>query len=155
MTGAARQKTGAMRGIQTLASSLVLVGAIAGLSLLESQIEVFSFGDTGIDARFFPRIVLGLLVLAVLIRLFVHRRTPDMPLGYVSSWLRVGLAVVAVTLGLILMTSIGFLAGAALSGFVTALAFGERRLIFSVGLPLAVAALVVLGAREGLNIPLP
>ncbi|NVK40472.1 MAG: tripartite tricarboxylate transporter TctB family protein [Oceanospirillaceae bacterium] len=144
-----------MRGIQTLTSSLLLVSAIAGLSLLESQIQVFSFGDTGIDARFFPRIVLGLLVLAVLIRLFVHRKTPDMPLGYVSSWLRVGLAAAAVTLGLFLMPSIGFLASAALSGFVTALAFGERRLMFSVGLPLAVAAIVSFGAREGLNIPLP
>lgn len=155
MTKGDGHKAGALIGTQTLTSSLLLVGAIAGLVLLKSQVPVFGFDDTGPTARFFPRIVLGLLALIVLTRLILNRRRPDEPLGPVSGWIRVAATAIAIAVGLGLMPTIGFFAGAAMAGFATALAFGERRLLFSAGLTLAVAASVTYFARDWLNIPLP
>ena len=99
--------------------------------------------------------MLALIVVTVIGRLLFTCRQADDPLGSAAGWMRVLVVGGVVAIALLLMPSIGFLSGACLAGFVTALAFGESRLVYSLGLTLAVAALVTFGAREGLSIPLP
>ena len=142
-------------GMQTLLSLLLIVSAGLGLWVLDTQVEVFSFGDSTYDAQFFPRIILSLIVVTVFCRLILRRREKPVPIGAISSWLRIFVVTFAIIAALLLMPTIGFLAGSFLAAFVTAVAFGERKLLYNVGLPLLVAALVTFGAQKGLNIPLP
>ena len=81
-------------GFRTLTASLLLVAALWALYALDSQIQVFSFGESGPDARSFPRAVLWLLVAVVALRLVLSLRREDAAL---RAWplLRV-LVVVAV-----------------------------------------------------------
>lgn len=140
-------------GFRTLTTGLLLAAALWALYALDSQIQVFSFGDAGPDARSFPRVVLWLLAAVVALRLVLSLRREDdafrlRPLGRV-------LAVVAVTiLALWLMPTVGFFAGAAGAGIVVSLVLGERKPLM-LGLPLVVAAIVAFGGQHGLNIPLP
>ena len=143
-------------GVQTLVCLLLVIGAIFGLSLLEEQVPVWSFGDSStFDAQFFPRIILSLIVLSVVIRMVLKFRERDDAIGSFKSWLRVLIVAISVVIALLLMSAIGFLASAFLAAFVTAITFGERNLIYNIGVPLVVAALVTYGARSGLSIPLP
>lgn len=142
-------------GMATLTCLLLVVFAALGLWVLDAQVEVYSFGSSVFDARFFPRIILWLIVISAVLRLLVSRGKQQTPIGSPRSWFRVFLVVIAMILALRFMPTIGFLAGAFFAAAVTALALGERKLIFCLGLPLLVAALVSLGAHKGLNIPLP
>ena len=137
----------------TLTCLLLVVFASLGLWVLDAQVEVYSFGSSVFDARFFPRIILWLIVISAVLCLLVSRSKQQAPIGSPRSWFRVFLVVIAMILALRFMPTIGFLAGAFFAA--TALALGERKLIFCLGLPLMVAALVSLGAHKGLNIPLP
>ncbi|WP_040607879.1 tripartite tricarboxylate transporter TctB family protein [Oceanicola sp. S124] len=140
-------------GFRTLTASLLLAAALWALQALDSQIQVFSFGESGPDARSFPRGVLWLLVAVVALRLVLSLRREDAALR-AGPLLRV-LAVVAVCiLALWSMPTVGFLAGAAGAGVIVSLVLGERKPLM-LGLPLLVSAVVAYGGQHGLNIPLP
>ena len=140
-------------GFRTLTASLLLVAALWALYALDSQIQVFSFGESGPDARSFPRAVLWLLVVVVALRLALSLRREDAAL---SAWplLRVLVVVAVCILALWAMPVVGFLAGAAGAGVIVSLVLGERKPLM-LSLPLLVAAVVAYGGQHGLNIPLP
>ncbi|WP_417211165.1 tripartite tricarboxylate transporter TctB family protein [Antarctobacter sp.] len=141
-------------GFFSVTGSLILAAALSALYLLDSQIEVFGFGDAGPDARSFPRAALWLLAGTVALRLVMRLRTQDTPLQPPRRLGRV-LAVTACTgAALLAMPQFGFFAGAAGAGIVVALVLGERRPLM-LCLPVIVAAIVAYGGRHGLNIPLP
>ncbi|WP_342595941.1 tripartite tricarboxylate transporter TctB family protein [Salinicola lusitanus] len=142
-------------GVQTLITSGLLLVALAGLFTLSSQVTVFDFGDSGPDARFFPRLVLALLALMAGLRLWRHRHALETALGSARDWSRTLFAVVLIGVAIAAMNLVGFLASAAMVGILLSWLLGERRLSLSVVLPLVVAALVTLSARQLLNLPLP
>lgn len=142
-------------GLQTLITSGLLLVALAGLFTLSSQVTVFDFGDSGPDARFFPRLVLALLALMAGLRLWRHRHAVETALGSARDWRRTLFVVVLVGVAIAAMNLIGFLASAAVVGILISWLLGERRLLLSVVLPLIVAVLVTLCARQLLNLPLP
>lgn len=142
-------------GALPLTSLALLVGAIAGLAMLDQQVPVWSLGGTGPDARTLPRLALIILAGAAALRLGVSLwRASDQPEDW-RGWLRAGGIVLATGVGLWVMSTVGFIAAAALVGTVTAVTFGERHLLIAVGLPAAVAALVGLAALYALHVPLP
>ncbi|WP_413206128.1 tripartite tricarboxylate transporter TctB family protein [Rhodospirillum sp. A1_3_36] len=157
MTTETNVASGSRFGIRTLTSGGLLVGALAGLALLDRQIPLFGFGDQGPDARSFPRLALGALALALVIRmgLGLARGATDAPIGPGQrlAW-TLALALVS-GLALVAMPVLGFFAGAGLLGVATALLLGERRPVLGVLVPVAIAGIVTFGARWGLHIPLP
>ena len=157
MAGISQDGRGLKRiGTETLLCVSFLGLGLTGLFLLETEVPVFSFGGgSGPDARFFPRIVLGLLVAARLVRLSLARKSLDIPLGSTARWLRVALSAGGVIAGTAMMPLIGFFGGAVLAGAATVLAFGESRPWVSLIVTLVVAGLVTLAARELIHIPLP
>lgn len=147
---------GAFRpGFRTLTCLVLLAGSLAGLYLLDRQIEVFGFGAQGPDARTLPRIVLWVLTAALLARLAVSWRTPDVYAGPPRRVLRVLIVIATTITALWLMPRFGFFPGAVVAGISVTLSLGERRLLLVVGVPLILATAVFLGGRNGLNIPLP
>lgn len=145
----------AKRGLQSLICLLLAVLAIYGLWSLDSQVQVFSFGDVLYDAQFFPRIVLSLIIVTAVLCCLARLPQQEEPIGSFAAWARVLLGVGAVGLALWLMPNVGFLLSAFLAAVVIALTLGERHLALYLGLPLLVATLVTVGAQHGLNIPLP
>ncbi|WFF42026.1 tripartite tricarboxylate transporter TctB family protein [Salinicola endophyticus] len=142
-------------GLQTLICSAILGLAACGLLTLQAQVTVFDFGDPGPDARFFPRLVLWLLILVAALRLWRHRRTPDSALGAAAGWARALAAMLLVAAAIAAMNTLGFIVSVAAVGIVLAWLLGERRLRFSVLLPLVVALAIAWVARHGLHLPLP
>ncbi|MCF8482663.1 MAG: tripartite tricarboxylate transporter TctB family protein [Rhodospirillum sp.] len=144
-------------GIRTLTTGGLLGGALAGLAVLDRQIPRFGFGDQGPDARSFPRLALGALALALVIRLGLGfmRGATDASIGPGRrlAW-TLALALVS-GLALVAMPVLGYFAGAGLVGVATALLLGERRPVLGVLVPVVIAGIVTLGARWGLHIPLP
>ncbi|MCA0964846.1 tripartite tricarboxylate transporter TctB family protein [Salipiger bermudensis] len=141
-------------GFRMLTAGLLLSAAVWGLYSLESQIQVFGFGASGPDARSFPRLALWLLAAVVALRLVLSLRSEDVPLGNRVRLGRVLAVTASSAAALWVMPQVGFFFGAAGAGIVVALTLGERRPLLLV-LPLIVAAVVTLGGRHGLNIPLP
>ena len=141
-------------GFRTLTAGLLLAAAAWGLYSLDSQIQVFGFGASGPDARSFPRLALWLLAAVVALRLVLSLRAEDFPLGNPVRLGRVLAVTASSAVALWAMPQVGFFFGAAGAGIVVALMLGERRPLLLV-LPLIVAAVVTLGGRHGLNIPLP
>ena len=141
-------------GFRTLTAGLLLAAAVWGLYNLESQIQVFGFGASGPDARSFPRLALWLPAAVVALRLVLSLRSEDIPLGNPVRLGRVLAVTASSAAALWVMPQVGFFFGAAGAGIVVALTLGERRPLLLV-LPLIVAAVVTLGGRHGLNIPLP
>ncbi|MGG2399129.1 tripartite tricarboxylate transporter TctB family protein [Pseudomonas sp. SH1-B] len=142
-------------GLQSLTATVILLLALGGLFSLQSQVLVFDFGDSGPDARFFPRLILGLLALAAGLRLWLQRNTLEDAPGAALDWGRVLLIGLLIAAAVLAMDALGFLLCAAAVGVLLAVVLGERRLLLGLLLPLAVAVLVTLGARYALNIPLP
>jgi hypothetical protein len=142
-------------GIETLTSMLLLVSAVAGLVLLQSQIDVFNLGEPGPDARSFPRFVLALLGGALLLRLLAHRGKSDSPVGPARNMAQVTLVAVAMIAAVAMLTPVGFFPSAVLVGIVTTLVLGARRPFLDIGLIVILSAIVTFGARMGLGIPLP
>ena len=141
-------------GFGTLTAGLLLVTTVGAIAALDSQIEVFGFGDAGPDARSFPRAALWLLAAVLALRLARNLRVQDATFGGMSRLGR-ALAVAATSaVALWAMPLVGFLVAASGLGIVVALLLGERRIVL-LALPVAVAALVTYGGRHGLNIPLP
>lgn len=142
-------------GLASLATLAILLVALGGLASLQAQVLVFDFGDSGPDARFFPRLVLALLALAAALRLWLRRAEPEEAPGAALDWARVLLIGLLIGGAVLAMDALGFLLCSAAVGIVLAWLLGERRLVLGLLLPLAVAVLVTLGARHALNIPLP
>lgn len=143
-------------GIRTLTCGLLLIGAVCGLMVLDTQVQVFSLdAATGPDARTVPMIAFALLVAALILRIALSFRQQDEAIGTPHELLGFLAICGATALGLFLMPQLGFVACSAFAGAVTALAFGERQIIFWALLPLAVAAFIGFVARWALNIPLP
>ena len=145
----------AKSGLQSLICLMLAVFAGLGLWTLDTQVQVFSFGDSLFDARFFPRIVLGLIIVTAILCCLARAKKTDEPIGPLAGWIRVLLVVGTIALALWFMPSVGFLISSFVAAMVTALVLGERHIILYVGLPLIVATLVTVGAQHGLNIPLP
>ena len=141
-------------GFGTLTAGLLLVTTIGAIAALDSQIEVFGFGDAGPDARSFPRAALWLLAAVLTLRLIRNLRVPDAAFGGPSRLGRAMAVAVGTAVALWAMPQVGFLIGASGLGILVALLLGERRILL-LALPVAVAALVTYGGRHGLNIPLP
>ena len=142
-------------GFRTLTGTVLLTGALAAIFTLDAQIQIFGFGDSGPDARSFPRLVLWALAGVVALRLILSVRAAEAPLGPRHRIGRV-LGLIFVTgLALWSMPRFGFFPGAALAGIATTVALGERRPLLVMGLPVLVAAIVAYGGRHGLTIPLP
>lgn len=142
-------------GLQSLICLLFAISAGLGLWVLESQVQVFSFGDSLFDAQFFPRIVLSLIVAVSVLCFIARMRKEDQPIGPFSNLVRVVIAGSIIAVALWYMPVMGFLLATFIAASVTALLFGERHMVFFIGLPLFVSALVTFGAQQGLNIPLP
>lgn len=142
-------------GMPALTSILLLVGALAGLYVADTQIQVFGFGNQWPDARTVPMAVLGLLAVATALRIVLNLNSVELPVGPARSHGRVALVVLSSAAALWSMTYFGFLPGAVFVAFVSTLALGERRPVFVIGLPLVVAFAVYYGGRYGLNVPLP
>lgn len=142
-------------GLPSLASVAILLVALGGLASLQAQVLVFDFGDSGPDARFFPRLVLALLAVAAALRLWLRRAELEEAPGAALDWARVLLVGLLVGGAVLAMDALGFLLCSAAVGIALAWLLGERRLALGLLLPLAVAVLVTLGARHALNIPLP
>jgi len=142
-------------GIRTLTCALLLAGAAAGLVLLEAQVPVWNLGGAGPTARTLPRVALALLAAALLLRLVVGLFGTDRPVGSIRDWSPVFLVVIATVAALALMPLAGFIPCAAGLGIIIALAYGERKPVFSIGLPVLAALAIGLGAEHVLNIPLP
>jgi hypothetical protein len=142
-------------GMQTLASGLLLAGSVIGLLILDSQTPIFSFESHWPDARTFPMFALAFLAVATCARLILNFRKAEDPIGPARRVVRVMAVTVAMIVALAALPWIGFFASASIAAIATALALGERRLVYSLGLTLAVAAIVTFGARYGLSIPLP
>ncbi|SPF81754.1 hypothetical protein [Pseudoprimorskyibacter insulae] len=140
-------------GASTLTSLGLLVGAIAGLLLLEAQVPLWGFGSNGPDARSFPRVALIVLAGLAGLRLGLGLWRGGAGLG--AGWFRAGLVTAALIAGLWAMPMLGFIPCAAGLGIVTALAFGERKPLALIAVPLIAAAIVGLGARFILAVPLP
>src|SRR3546814_7454165 len=51
-------------GLQTITCTLLLLASLVGLTIVKSQVQIFSLGEQGPDARTFPILALGLLALA-------------------------------------------------------------------------------------------
>lgn len=150
------KRGGASRpGFRALTNGVLLACALGALVLLNTQIEVFSLGDDGPDARSFPKVVLWALVAAVLVRLVTNFRRADIPFGPLVCFGRILGVTLCTCAALWLMPRFGFFAGATLAGIAVALALGERRLMAMVGLPLIVAAIATFGGQYMLGIPLP
>ncbi|NVK72221.1 MAG: tripartite tricarboxylate transporter TctB family protein [Oceanospirillaceae bacterium] len=145
----------AKSGLQSLICLMLAVFAGLGLCLLDSQVQVFSFGDSSFDARFFPRIVLVLIVVLALLSGMARAKKMDEPIGSFVGWARVFLVVGVIGLALWFMPSVGFLLSSFVVASVTAFVLGERDIRLYVGLPLLIAAIVTFGAQYGLTIPLP
>lgn len=142
-------------GFRALTGGILLVGALGALYVLNAQIQVFSLGDAGPSARSFPRWALWVLAAAVLLRLVLSLRVPEIHFGPLRRSGRVLIVTLSTAAALWTMPQFGFFVGAAVAGIVATLAMGERRPLLLIGLPLLVAALVGYGARHGLSIPLP
>jgi hypothetical protein len=142
-------------GLQSLICLMLAVFAGLGLCMLDSQVQVFSFGDSSFDARFFPRIVLVLILVLALLSGIARAKKMDEPIGSLVGWGRVFLVVGVISLALWFMPSVGFLLSAFVVASVTAFILGERDIKLYVGLPLLIAAIVTFGAQYGLTIPLP
>lgn len=157
MSGATNGKAAPKRrfGLASLATLAILLVALGGLASLPAQVLVFDFGDSGPDARFFPRLVLALLALAAALRLWLRRAELEEAPGAALDWARVLLIGLLIGGAVLVMDALGFLLCSAAVGIVLAWLLGERRLVLGLLLPLAVAVLVTLGARHALNIPLP
>lgn len=145
----------AKSGLQSLICLMLAIFAGLGLYLLDSQVQVFSFGDSSFDARFFPRIVLVLIIIIALLCCIARAQKMDEPIGSLVGWARVFLVVGVISLALWFMPSIGFLLSSFVVASVTAFILGERDIKLYVGLPLLIAAIITFGAQYGLTIPLP
>lgn len=141
-------------GFRTLTAGLLLAATLWAVFALDSQIQIFGFGDAGPDARSFPRVALWLLAAVVALRLILSLRTEDASLGGTLRLRRVLAVVASTAAALWAMPQFGFFAGAASAGIVVAIILGERRPML-LGLPVIVAAVVAYGGRHGLSIPLP
>lgn len=143
-------------GMRTLTSGLLLASALAGLVMIDSQIQVFSLDQSaGPDAKTVPMVALVLLAAALVLRMVLSFRQPDTPFGSRRDLLGLLAICAATAISLLLMPRLGFIACASFAGAVTALAFGERKIIFWAVLPIALAAFIGILARLALNIPLP
>src|SRR3546814_13491314 len=72
-------------GLQTITCTLLLLASLVGLTIVKSQVQIFSLGEQGPDARTFPILALGLLALAAFSRIVVNRRRTDVSVGPASS----------------------------------------------------------------------
>lgn len=151
----AEETTGSHHGLQILTTAGILAIAVVGLFTLHSQVTVFDFGDSGPDPRFFPRLILWLMALIAGLRLWRWRRTRETELGAPSNWARVAFAVLLISGATAAMSLIGFPACVAAVGIFLAWLLGERRIAFSVVIPVLVTLAVSYGAHHLLNIPLP
>ena len=143
-------------GMQSVSLLALIVASSSGLLLLESQIEVYSFGDSSeIDARFLPKIVLWLLLVTTCIRVALNLNLPQAPLGSLPSWFRVAAVACAMSLSIYLLPKTGFFIGSLGMGVATAFFLGERRLFYCTLIPFCVSVLITVGAKQVLNIPLP
>lgn len=142
-------------GFRTATGTVLLIGSLAALFVLETQIQVFGFGDSGPDARSFPRMVLWALAVVMVGRLLVSFREKDAPLGPPRRLARVLVLLAITAIALWSMARFGFFPGAALAGITATITLGERRPFFAIGLPVLVAAIVAYGGRHVLSIPLP
>ena len=145
----------AKSGLQSLICLMLAVFAGLGLCLLDSQVQVFSFGGSLFNARFFPRIVLVLIIVIALLCCIARTQKMDEPIGSLAGWVRVFLVVGMISIALWFMPSVGFLLSSFVVASVTAFILGERDIKLYVGLPLLIAAIVTFGAQYGLTIPLP
>ncbi|WP_409418642.1 tripartite tricarboxylate transporter TctB family protein [Marinomonas sp. RS-M-Aa-14] len=145
----------ARSGLQSLICLMLAVFAGVGLCLLDSQVQVFGFGDSLFDARFFPRIVLVFILVLALLSGMARAKKMDEPIGSLVGWGRVFLVVGVISLVLWFMLSVGFLLSSFVVASVTAFILGERDIKLCVGLPLLIAAIITFGAQYGLIIPLP
>src|SRR3546814_18644862 len=68
-------------GLQTITCTLLLLASLVGLTIVKSQVQIFSLGEQGPDARTFPILALGLLALAAFSRIVVNRRRTDVSVG--------------------------------------------------------------------------
>jgi len=141
-------------GFRTLTTGLLLAAALGALAVLNSQIEVFGFDNTGPDARTFPRAALWLLAAVLALRLILSLRAADAPLGGISRLGRVLAVSASTAAALLAIPHLGFFAGAAGTGVVVAIVLGEKRPLPLI-LPVLIAAIVAYGGRHGLGIPLP
>ena len=148
-------KLWANSGLQSLVCLMLAVFAGLGLWTLDTQVQVFSFGDSLFDARFFPRIVLGLIIVTAILCCVARIKKADDQVGPLTGWIRVLLVVGTLIWALWFMPSVGFLISSFMAASATALVLGERNILLYIGLPFLVATLVTLGAQYGLNIPLP
>lgn len=147
---------GSFVGMQSVSLMALIAVSCSGLLLLESQIEVFSFGGSSeVDARFVPKIVLWLLLISTSIRAVLNLGSAQAPIGELSSWLRVAAVTCVLCLGIYLLPVTSFFTGSLSIGVAAAFFLGERRPIFCIIIPLCVSALITLGAKQVLNIPLP
>jgi len=142
-------------GIQTLTSGLLLVGAVVALAVLDKQIQIYGLSTQWPNARTFPMLILGVLALAVLVRLGLNWKQIEAPIGPVSQMARVVALMLAIGTAVAIMPYWGFFSGAIVAAVGTSLALNERRLVMSLGLSLVLAIIVTYGARHGLSIPLP
>ena len=142
-------------GIETVTAALILGAAVAGLALLHGQVEVFTLGEQGLDARSFPRWVLVALAVASAVRLLTGLRRADTPIGAPLAWARAAAIALSMAIGLAVMPRFGFFVGALIVGVTTSFAFGERRWLLGVGIVVVLSAAVTFGARWLLGIPLP
>lgn len=142
-------------GFRTFTGAVLLTGAIAAVATLDTQIEVFGFGDSGPDARSFPRLAFGLLAGVMALRLVLSFRQADTAMVPIHKMARVLGVIVVTGAALWSMPRFGFFPGAALAGIVATLALGERRPLLVVGLPVVIALITAYGGRYLLNIPLP
>ncbi|WP_425072117.1 tripartite tricarboxylate transporter TctB family protein [Sagittula sp. S175] len=141
-------------GFRLLTTGLLLAAALGAIAVLDRQIEVFGFGDSGPDARSFPRLAFWLLAAVLALRLVLTLRAGDSPLGRPVRLGRVAAVAVFVAASLWVMPVTGFFVAAAGTGVAVALVLGERRPLPLI-VPVLAAALVAYGGRHGLNIPLP
>lgn len=142
-------------GLQSFATLGLLILSITGLLMLHTQVTVFDFGDSGPDARFFPRVIFWLLALVSGFRFWRQWSVSETAVGAWGSWFRVVISVISVVIVIAIMGQVGFFISVAGLGILLAWLLGERRLFLSVVIPIVIAALVAYGARYILNLPLP
>lgn len=142
-------------GLQTFTTLGLFILSLVGLSMLHTQVTVFDFGDGGPDARFFPRLILGLLALISALRLWRQYAVPETALGDLRGWCRVAITVIAIAVVVAVMDRVGFLMSVSALGVLLAWLLGERRFLYTLVLPVVITVLVTAGARYILNLPLP
>ena len=134
----------------------LLCVSLLGLNQLEAQVEVFSFGESRFDARLFPQAVLTLLALACAVRVVLGLKTPTVQgEGSLGRWFTLVSLTGVFVAAWWLMPLVGFWLASSAVAVLTALAFGERRVLYVLVLPVVMASLIFFLATQGLGLPLP